>query len=109
MSRLTLYTTLGCHLCELLEAELARLGSDAIELVRVEIADHDSLIERYGTRIPVLVDGQGNELDRGFEKARLSAWLEARGLLAAAVDQAAREPDERPVGARRIRGRRFLG
>ncbi|SHF03140.1 Glutaredoxin-like domain [Modicisalibacter ilicicola DSM 19980] len=109
MSRLTLYTTLGCHLCEQLETELACLGSGAIELERVEIAESDVLIERYGTRIPVLVDGQGNELERGFEKERLSAWLEARDLLAAAVDEAVREPDERPAGARRVNGRRFLG
>lgn len=108
MSRLTLYTTLGCHLCEQLEAELARLGADDIELQRIEIADDEALIERFGTRIPVLADAAGELLERGFDAERLAAWLDARGLLAPRrVDSDA--PTSSPRGARQVKGRRFLG
>ena len=55
--KITLYTTLGCHLCELalhlvLQAQQAQ-GRD-LQIVEVEIADDDELMERYGIRIPVL-------------------------------------------------------
>nr|WP_298412689.1 glutaredoxin family protein [uncultured Halomonas sp.] len=108
MRRLILYTTLGCHLCEQLEAEIARIGVENIVLERVEIADSDALIERYGTRIPVLADEQGDELERGLEPDRLAAWLDIRGLLAF-VDEPPQPMSERPIGARRVNGRRFLG
>lgn len=107
MSRLRLYTTLGCHLCERLEAELARLGVANIELERIDIADDEALVKCYGVRIPVLADAAGQELDRGFEVERLAAWLAARGLLASMVSET-QEADSSPRGARQVRGRRFL-
>ncbi|MDX1464881.1 MAG: glutaredoxin family protein [Halomonas sp.] len=79
MIRLRLYTTLGCHLCEQLEALLATLCAVPYRLERIEISDDDALVERYGVRIPVLVDEAGAELDRGMEPERLAAWLAARG------------------------------
>jgi hypothetical protein len=55
VSELVLYSTDGCHLCE----SAIRLLASMPELVRcpwsvVDIADDDTLLERYGTRIPVL-------------------------------------------------------
>ena len=55
----TLYGTSACHLCEVAEALLAQLLAELAEDVRpsielIDIADSDALIERYGTRIPVL-------------------------------------------------------
>ena len=112
-ARLTLYTTLGCHLCEELEAWLVRLGPGAPALVRVEIADDPALLARYGERIPVLEDAQGEALERGFEPARLAAWLKARGWLDHAAWQRL-QGEERPAaltpeGAVMRRGRRYLG
>ncbi|MGB8714301.1 MAG: glutaredoxin family protein [Onishia taeanensis] len=110
---LTLYTTLGCHLCEELEAWLARLGPQAPPLRRVEIADDPALLARYGERIPVLEDAMGEALERGFEPARLAAWLEARGWLDHAALQrvqgadAPAEPESE--GAVMHNGRRYLG
>lgn len=109
MRRLMLYTTLGCHLCTQLEAELARLGVDGIELERIEIADDAALVERYGVRIPVLVDADGAELERGFEAERLAPWLAARGLLAAPTEEKRQAASSTLRGARRVNGRRFLG
>lgn len=50
-----LYSTSGCHLCE--QAKLVLwpvLLQYHFRLVEIDIADDDSMIERYGTRIPVL-------------------------------------------------------
>lgn len=115
MIRLTLYTTLGCHLCQQLEGLLVSLCHEPVEWMRVEISEDDALMARYGVRIPVLADAAGNELDRGFEPARLVAWLEARGWLnEEAWRQLRRRLDGEGVGgearAAQIRnGRRYLG
>jgi hypothetical protein len=108
MTRLRLYTTLGCHLCERLEAELARLGCSDILLEHIEIAEDETLLVRYGARIPVLSDEWGDELESGFESERLVAWLETRGLLAAWRDETETRAGTDQPGARLVRGRRFL-
>ncbi|MEW5904602.1 MAG: glutaredoxin family protein [Pseudomonadota bacterium] len=46
-----LYGTSHCHLCEQAQALLAQLG---IVAEHRDIVDDDALLERYGTRIPVL-------------------------------------------------------
>lgn len=81
MTHLTLYTTLGCHLCERLEALLDVLHGGEYRLHKVEISEDEALMQRYGVRIPVLVDETGEELDPGFEPQRLASWLAARGRL----------------------------
>ncbi|HSH57733.1 MAG TPA: glutaredoxin family protein, partial [Halomonas sp.] len=92
-----------------------QLSCEPIELERVEISEEDALIARYGVRIPVLADAAGNELDRGFEPARLAAWLEARDWLDDKAWQALRRrlngEDEAPeaYGAIMRGGRRYLG
>ncbi|TDO06849.1 MULTISPECIES: glutaredoxin family protein [Halomonas] len=81
MIRLRLYTTLGCHLCEQLEALLATLCAERYQLERVEISDDEELVARYGVRIPVLVDEAGQALERGMAPERLADWLAVRGWL----------------------------
>ena len=50
-----LYSTAGCHLCDLAKAILwPLLVKHQFRLMEVEIADDDDLIARYGVRIPVL-------------------------------------------------------
>ncbi|CAD5269117.1 MULTISPECIES: glutaredoxin family protein [Halomonadaceae] len=111
MIQLSLYTTMGCHLCSQLEALVAALANQKVWLHHIEISDDDALVERYGVRIPVLVDGDGNELDRGFELERLSAWLRERGWLdeAALAGLTALPDTTPPKGAHKRDGRRFLG
>ncbi|MFP4138127.1 MAG: glutaredoxin family protein [Halomonas sp.] len=115
MIRLTLYTTLGCHLCTQLEGLLARLAREPITLERVEISEDERLVARYGVRIPVLADAEGDELDRGFEPQRLAAWLAARGWLdeaawAALECELGGEAGPREARPARVRGgRRYLG
>ncbi|WP_339935798.1 glutaredoxin family protein [Vreelandella glaciei] len=110
MIQLSLYTTMGCHLCTQLEALVATLANQKVWLHHIEISEDDALVERYGVRIPVLVDGDGNELGRGFELERLSAWLRERGWLdEAALAGFTAPPDTTaPIGAYERGGRRFL-
>ncbi|MGM0783252.1 MAG: glutaredoxin family protein [Pseudomonadota bacterium] len=113
MTPLTLYTTLGCHLCERLEALLATLHDGEYRLEKVEISEDEELMTRYGVRIPVLVDAQGEELDRGFEPGRLAAWLGARERLDEEAWARLQDPGETAAGRARgafLRdGRRYLG
>ena len=111
MITLTLYTTLGCHLCEQLEALVRQLANQAVLLTPVEISNDDTLMARYAQRIPVLADAEGKELDRGFDIERLAAWLEARGWLNQTALQALTAPPPEPVTkpAYIHDGRRFLG
>ncbi|MHB0776463.1 glutaredoxin family protein [Halomonas sp. WWR20] len=109
MSSLTLYTTLGCHLCEQLEAHLAEHGKPEISVEKVEISEDPALVARYGERIPVLADRAGHELERGFEHQRLTPWLAARGLLRDAGDERHSGEATRPaMGHHLRRGRRYL-
>lgn len=79
MLQLTLYGTLGCHLCEEAEALLAEAlhrQVQSIDLVSVDIADHDEWMARYGMRIPVLRHASsGLELDWPFGEADLDSFL----------------------------------
>ncbi|MDW0360674.1 glutaredoxin family protein [Halomonas venusta] len=113
MIQLSIYTTLGCHLCAQLEALVVTLANQEVSLHHIEISDDATLAARYGVRIPVLMDGNGEELDRGLglDLDRLSAWLRARGWLDEAALVALTTPPENapPVGAYQRDGRRYLG
>ncbi|MCE8020193.1 glutaredoxin family protein [Halomonas sp. MCCC 1A11036] len=117
MMQLTLYTTLGCHLCERLEVLLDLLHDGEYFLKKVEISEDEVLMARYGVRIPVLVDTADDELDMGFEPQRLADWLSERGALDAEAwrrlqegrdDLREEERKERKAPACRPAGRRYL-
>jgi len=65
---LLLYTRSGCHLCEQVEAMLARLGIAWREL---DIDGDPALAGKYGLTIPVLEDEQGRQLFYPFDEHRL--------------------------------------
>jgi glutaredoxin len=60
MNEITLYTRVGCHLCE--EAERVLREEQAVAGFGLELVDIDrdpELVRRYGVRVPVVaVDGQ---------------------------------------------------
>lgn len=62
--KIELLTTTGCHLCDQAR-ELVHMAAPRVELVSVDIAEDDVLIEEYGQRIPVLRLG-GRELGWPF-------------------------------------------
>jgi len=75
--KVTLYTTSGCHLCELALAQIQTLQHIyPITLIEVEIAHSDELIERYGVRIPVIsTDQTESELAWPFSLEQLTSFL----------------------------------
>ncbi|BCJ53863.1 thioredoxin family protein [Actinoplanes sp. NBRC 14428] len=57
MTRVTLISRTGCHLCEEAEAVLDRIVADG--WTRVEVSDSIELERDYGDRVPVvLLDGK---------------------------------------------------
>ena len=79
--RLTLYSKPGCHLCDVLEADLE--GMDLGRPFAVEVVDISGdarLLERYGRRIPVL-SLAGKPIAEGrVERIALRSAFEARAL-----------------------------
>jgi len=61
---LILYTTAGCHLCELADTILQALN---LTVIKTEIGDDDDLVERYGVHIPVIKFPDRSELSWPFE------------------------------------------
>ncbi len=77
MSRsVTLYHTSGCHLCEKAKTLLWPFLSDQLSLIEMDIAESDSLIDSYGTRIPVLRLLDASELAWPFDEFQLAAFLQ---------------------------------
>ena len=75
---LLFYTTSQCHLCELAEALLVSTPMpEPIPVDVVDIALSEELVERYGTRIPVLRrNDTGAELDWPFTRDQLLTFLQ---------------------------------
>jgi len=76
MFRLTLFQRDDCHLCDLALEVLAQARVPEFESVFID--GDDDLEALYGTRVPVLRDGDGIELEWPFGVEQLRAWL-ARG------------------------------
>ena len=72
-STIELYGTSCCHLCEEAETVLREAG---IAAEYIDIADDDSLFEKYGVLIPVLrrIDN-GAELGWPFDAASVVRFL----------------------------------
>jgi len=69
MTKLILYTTAGCHLCDLADAILQTLSKQYdLTIIHTEIGDDDALVERYGIRIPVVQFPDNTELGWPFEQ-----------------------------------------
>lgn len=98
MKNIILYSTLGCHLCELAKEQLAPLLEDyPLSLLEVDIADHsnsEQLMELYGVRIPVIQLANVNEdlpasgnVDLGwpFDTNTVRQWLTDQGAVSSKV------------------------
>jgi len=71
-----LFGTLGCHLCEIAEAEVMPLVEHGLLVELVDITDPQDLTDVYGLRIPVLRrTDTGAELDWPFDTEQLVAFL----------------------------------
>lgn len=75
--RVTLFTTAGCHLCELALTQLQTLQQQLpIDIHSVEIGDDDALVAEYGVRIPVVKCADTAELGWPFDLPQLLAFLQ---------------------------------
>ncbi|MET2849538.1 glutaredoxin family protein [Vibrio owensii] len=75
---LTLYSTEGCHLCEMAFDLVVQIGL-AEQTHIVDIAFDDVLFSRYGVTIPVL-KYQDSELNWPFDLEQLTHWLDNNGI-----------------------------
>ncbi|MBV4488310.1 glutaredoxin family protein [Pseudomonas sp. SWRI153] len=75
-SECQLFGTLGCHLCEVAEAELMPFVEHGLLVELVDIAEDQCSYDAYSLRIPVLrrVD-TGAELDWPFDADQIAAFL----------------------------------
>jgi len=76
MNYLILYTTAGCHLCELAESILNKVQANmSFSVIHTEIGDDDDLVAQYGTRIPVIKFPDDSELGWPFEQSDIESKL----------------------------------
>lgn len=74
--KLALYSTSACHLCELAATLLDALPETLVSWHEVEISEDETLLTRYGTRIPVVRREDSHaELAWPFDAAQLHAFL----------------------------------
>lgn len=78
MKTIFLYSTPGCHLCEIAWDLLVPLVSTLpLRLEEVDIAESDDLIDRYGVKIPVLKFADSDEeLGWPFDAVQASGFLQ---------------------------------
>lgn len=77
--KIKVYSTLGCHLCDL-ALDIIRNSSNIskLEIEVVDIADDSGLVERYGTRIPVVFDNISQvEISWPFSDEMFDDWCSA--------------------------------
>lgn len=77
MKPVYLYSTPGCHLCEMArEIVSPLLNNYSLRLEEVDIAESEELVERYGVRIPVLKSPQHiDELGWPFDSMQVDNFL----------------------------------
>jgi len=75
---LTLYSTEGCHLCEM-AFELTEQLNISHQVEVIDIVFDDVLFSRYGVTIPVL-KFQESELNWPFGLQELNDWLNNNGI-----------------------------
>ncbi len=76
MITLILYTTAGCHLCELADLILQTLAKQyPLNIISTEIGDNDELVERYGIRIPVVKFPDNTDIGWPFEQRDIQKKL----------------------------------
>lgn len=73
--KLIFYGTSACHLCEdALSVVAPIIQARGISLIKIDIADDDNLLARYGLRIPVIAY-RNMELGWPFGLEQVSALL----------------------------------
>ena len=75
MPQLNFYTTAHCSLCEqVLDLLLSTPELAGYQVQSIDIAENPELLNRYGSKIPVL-ERNGHELSAPIDQKNLLAWL----------------------------------
>lgn len=79
MLTLTLYETSHCHLCEEAQALLLPwVESGVCQVELIDIAEDAELLDRFGTRIPVLYHpASGQDLNWPFDLAAVTSFVQS--------------------------------
>lgn len=76
MTKLILFSTSACHLCEEAQVVIAQvIQGKNVTLTEVDIVTDNALLALYAERIPVLKKLHGSELDWPFDSAALRGFL----------------------------------
>lgn len=76
--QLELLGTSGCHLCTVAEKIARRIAPPLGASIKlVDIAENVELVERFGTRIPVLKSVDNQILYWPFDEQDLIHWIES--------------------------------
>ncbi len=68
--------TSGCHLCDVAEKMVRGLLPPlGIDVLKVDIAADDKLVEQYGMLIPLMRNEKGQELGWPFDESQLLTWI----------------------------------
>lgn len=77
---ITLYTTLGCHLCDeaiIMAAQIIAEQNFNITIEPIDIINNNKLFNKYSHSIPVFCHNNGDELSYPFTRERLADWLKS--------------------------------
>lgn len=82
---LTLYTRQGCHLCDIMHAEVTAFLAEqapqgSVQVAPVDIDTDAALKERYDWRVPVLVAAGDIICEGRFDVAALQDFLDISGI-----------------------------
>lgn len=76
--QLELLGTSGCHLCDDAETVINRIAPVlGYKTQYIDIAEDDTLVEKYGMQIPVLRSTNQHELHWPFDEQKLIQWLDS--------------------------------
>ena len=71
-----LFSTTGCHLCEVAEALLMPFVEHGLLVELIDIAEREDWVEQYGLSIPVLRRcDTGSELNWPFDAEQVVSFL----------------------------------
>lgn len=56
MTQVEFLSTLGCHLCEVAESLIRRHLPHNVQLMLIDICEHDAYMARFAAAIPVLLN-----------------------------------------------------
>ena len=77
MITIILYTTAGCHLCDLADVILQELTNNHdLKINHTEIGDDDDLVASYGTTIPVVRFIDNSEILWPFSRQDIERKIE---------------------------------